>query len=130
ILSPGRARCRKPRSPTSRPGSSTAPSKTSEHRGTAVTAGAVAPNGRGQRMPASPTFRFEPQPYPRETMTMTRYDRKLNVTAMLALGLCTSAATLALAEDEADAAVAYIRSNVGPPWGQNTNEQAMDLVFG
>ena len=30
----------------------------------------------------------------------------------------------------ADAAVGYVRSTDGAPWGANTNEQAMDLAFG
>jgi MYXO-CTERM domain-containing protein len=38
--------------------------------------------------------------------------------------------TLALTESEADAAVAYVRSTVGAPWGSTSNEQAMDTVFG
>ncbi|MCX4246267.1 thrombospondin type 3 repeat-containing protein [Paraliomyxa miuraensis] len=50
--------------------------------------------------------------------------------AMLALGVVTVAITLGATEGEAEAAVAYIRSNVGAPWGESTNEQAMDLVFG
>jgi MYXO-CTERM domain-containing protein len=48
----------------------------------------------------------------------------------IALGTIAVAATLWLAEGQAGAAPAYVRSTVGAPWGQNTNEQAMDLVFG
>ncbi len=61
---------------------------------------------------------------------MTRLDYKLNRMATLALGLGAATTTLVVAEAEADAAVAYIRSTVGAPWGSNTNEQAMDMVFG
>lgn len=63
-------------------------------------------------------------------MTMTRYDQKPNLAVSLALGLCAGVATLAFAEGDADAAVAYIRSTVGAPWSETTNEQAMDLAFG
>ncbi|MCX4243491.1 thrombospondin type 3 repeat-containing protein [Paraliomyxa miuraensis] len=45
-----------------------------------------------------------------------------------ALGLLAFAAMLV--PSEADAAVAYIRSTVAAPWGQNVNEQAMSMVFG
>jgi hypothetical protein len=37
---------------------------------------------------------------------------------------------LSLSPRAANAAAAYVRSNVGAPWGQNRNEAAMDLVFG
>ena len=63
-------------------------------------------------------------------MTMTRHDRKLNAAAMLAVGILAGTTTLVLAESDAEAAVAYVRSNVGQPWGETVNEQAMDLVFG
>lgn len=48
----------------------------------------------------------------------------------LALGAAAFAGTLILAEGQAQAVPAYIRSNVGSPWGSSANEQAMDMVFG
>lgn len=44
---------------------------------------------------------------------------------MLALSLA-----LVFTAGQALADTVYMRSNVGAPWGQNTNEQAMDQVFG
>ena len=40
------------------------------------------------------------------------------------------AAAVMAAESVAAAKVGYVRSNVGAPWGANTNEQAMDKAFG
>lgn len=48
----------------------------------------------------------------------------------LALGLAAAVLTLVAAPTDADAAVAYVRSTVGAPWGETANEQAMDLAFG
>jgi uncharacterized protein (TIGR03382 family) len=63
-------------------------------------------------------------------MTMPLDPATHRIAATLALSLCAGATTLIVAEAEAEAAVAYVRSNVGAPWGSNTNEQAMNLVFG
>lgn len=46
------------------------------------------------------------------------------------VGATTIAGVLALGEGTADAAVAYVRSTAGAPWGSTSNEEAMDLVFG
>ena len=59
-----------------------------------------------------------------------RHHRKPWISPSIALALCAGTITLALAEGDAAAAVAYIRSNVGAPWSESTNEQAMDLAFG
>ena len=40
------------------------------------------------------------------------------------------AATILLLAGIANAATVYLRSTVGQPWGQNTNETATDEVFG
>jgi MYXO-CTERM domain-containing protein len=48
----------------------------------------------------------------------------------LAIGISASLMTLAILEAQALAVPAYVRSDVGAPWGESTNEQAMDLVFG
>jgi len=53
--------------------------------------------------------------------------RSVSVTATL--GVLTIGGTLLCTEGEAEAAVAYIRSTVAPPWGSTSNEEAMDLVF-
>lgn len=45
-----------------------------------------------------------------------------------ALLLFAGIGTLSITESSAEAAVAYIRST-NPPWGSNTNEQAMDMNF-
>ncbi|MCX4246266.1 thrombospondin type 3 repeat-containing protein [Paraliomyxa miuraensis] len=49
---------------------------------------------------------------------------------MLGLSLLAGLGSLAASEGEAEAAVAYIRSNTSAPWGSTSNEQAMDMVFG
>jgi MYXO-CTERM domain-containing protein len=61
---------------------------------------------------------------------MKRFDSKLNVITAWGVGLCAGLATVIASEGEAAAAVAYIRSNAGPPWSESANEQAMDLAFG
>ncbi len=45
------------------------------------------------------------------------------------MGMVCLAAFACLAPN-ADAGVIYMRSTVGPPWGETTNEQAMDAAFG
>jgi MYXO-CTERM domain-containing protein len=48
----------------------------------------------------------------------------------IGFGFTTAFVLLAGLELDARAYPAYLRSAAGQPWGQNTNEQAMDLVFG
>lgn len=51
------------------------------------------------------------------------------VRSSLAL-LAVSTTTYVIAEGDAWAVPAYVRSTVGQPWGSTTNEEAMDSVFG
>ncbi len=57
---------------------------------------------------------------------------RFRIARSLHLGLClvTPLALLAALEADALAVPAYVRSSVGAPWGEATNENAMDMVFG
>lgn len=61
---------------------------------------------------------------------MNRFRVTCNGVVSLGLSLLAGGGTLALTEGEAEAAVAYVRSTAGQPWGSMSNEQAMDLAFG
>lgn len=50
--------------------------------------------------------------------------------APLAVGITSALCTFAALQNDAAATPAYVRSNVGQPWGQTTNEDAMNMVFG
>ncbi len=57
----------------------------------------------------------------------TRFARSI----YFGLGVSSALAVLAALEGDARARAAYLRSEVGgQPWGQDANEQAMDLAFG
>ncbi len=50
--------------------------------------------------------------------------------APLAIGVTSALCTFAALQNDAAAYPAYVRSNVGQPWGVTTNEDAMNMVFG
>lgn len=62
--------------------------------------------------------------------TENRKHRRHLSSRSLAIGVTALVVFAVAPEPSADAAVAYVRSTVGAPWGQSANEEAMDLVFG
>ncbi len=56
--------------------------------------------------------------------------RRIPPSAQIGFGLCTALCVLDVLEQDALAVPAFVRSNVGDPWGDNSNEQAMDLALG
>lgn len=62
-------------------------------------------------------------------MTIPSFDPTRRV-APLAIGITAALCTFAALAPDASAYPAYVRSDVGAPWGSTTNEDAMNMVFG